>query len=105
MSKLQEDNVFVGMLVSAFFTVTMFYIFYTLNQSMIGNVYIQGRPFGGVTERFISTLAVFFNIVPFIIYMVVRKDNCLRGVGIVTVLISLFLVVYYYILHNSHLIQ
>ena len=91
------------MLVSVFFTVTMFYALYSLNHSLIGNVYINHRPYGGVTERFISTMAVFFNIVPFIIYMVVRKDNCLRGVGIVTVLFSIFLMIYYYVLQHNYL--
>ncbi len=103
MSKLQEDNIFVGMLVSAFFTVTVFYAFYTLNNNLIGNITINGRAFSGVTERFIATLAVFFNIIPFIIYIRVRKDNCLRGVGIVTVLFAIFMLVYYYVLHNSNL--
>ena len=105
MSKLQEDNIFVGMLVSAFFTVTVFYAFYTLNNNLIGNVTINARAFGGVTERFIATLAVFFNIIPFIIYIRVRKDNCLRGVGIVTVLFAIFMLIYYYVLDNSNLIS
>lgn len=103
MSKFQEDNIFVGMLVSVIVTVTIFYSFYTLNNSLIGNVQVNGRAFGGVTERFIATLAVFFNIIPFIIYIRVRKDNCLRGVGIVTVLFAIFMLVYYYVLHNSNL--
>ncbi len=105
MSKLQEDNVFVGMLVSVFFTVTMFYVFYQINAGLIGQVYIKGNAFTGVTERFISTLAVFFNIIPFVIYLRVRKDNCLRGVGIVTVLFAMFMLVYYYILGNVTLLS
>lgn len=100
MSKLQEDNIFVGMLVSVFFTITMFYLLFTLNNNLVGKVYIQGNAFKGVTERFIATLAVFFNIIPFVIYMRVRKDNCLRGVGIVTVLLAVFMLIYYYMLHN-----
>lgn len=103
MSKFQEDNIFVGMLVSVIFTVTVFYAFYTLNENIIGKVYINGDPFGGVSERFISTLAVFFNIIPFIIYIRVRKDDCLRGVGIVTVIFAIFMLVYYYVLHNNYL--
>ncbi len=99
MSKLQEDNVFVGMLVSAFFTVTMFYLLFNLNEYLVGKIFINGNPFRGVNERFVATLAVFFNIIPFLIYMRVRKDNCLRGVGIVTVLLSVFMLIYYYILH------
>ncbi len=105
MSKLQEDKVYIGMLVSVFFTVTIFYALYTLNNNLMDNFTINGKAFGGVTERFISTLAVFFNIIPFIIYMKVRKDNCLRGVGIVTVLFAIFMLIYYYILHHNHLIQ
>ncbi len=105
MSKLQEDNVFVGMLVSVFFTVTMFYVFYQINESLSGDVYVNGKLFYGVQERFIATLAVFFNIIPFVIYMRTRKDNCLRGVGIVTVLMAIFMMVYYYILNNNYLIN
>jgi hypothetical protein len=105
MSKLQEDNVFVGMLVSLFFTVTMFYVFYQINESLDGAVYVQGKLFGGVQERFISTLAVFFNIIPFVIYMRTKKDNCMRGVGIVTVLLAMFMLVFYYVLHNDYLLS
>ncbi len=105
MSKLQEDNVFVGMLVSLFFTVTMFYVFYQINGSLAGEVYVNGKLFTGVSERFISTLAVFFNIIPFVIYIRTKKDNCLRGVGIVTVLAAIFMLIYYYILHNNYLIN
>lgn len=105
MRKLQEDNVFVGMLVSVFFTVTMFYVFYQINEGLIGQIHIKGNAFTGVTERFISTLAVFFNILPFVIYLRVRKDNCLRGVGIITVLFAMFMLIYYYILGNVTLLS
>lgn len=103
---MQEDNVFVGVIVSVIFTVTMFFILYQINQSIAtGNVYISGKLFTGVQERFISTLAVFFNIIPFIVYIRTKRDNCLRGVGIVTILLAIFMLVYYYILHNNYLIN
>ncbi len=104
MNELQQDKVWVGMVVSVVITITMFYIFYTLNVNLTGK-FILGKEFGGVRERFVATLAVFFNIIPFIIYMKVKKDNCLRGVGILTVLLALFMLVYYYILGNINLIQ
>jgi len=103
MSKLQEDSVFTGMLVSLFLTVTMFYVLSQINEGLIGDVEIAGELFTGVSERFISTLSVFFNIIPFVIYLRVRKDNCLRGVGIVTVLLAIFMLIYYYILGNNYL--
>lgn len=103
MSKLQEDNVFVGMLVSVFFTVTVYYALFQLNSSLIGNIEINGKTFTGVQERFIATLAVFFNIIPFVIYLRVKKDNCLRGVGIVTILLAIFMLVYFYIRGNNYL--
>jgi len=104
MSELQQDKLWVGMVVSVFITVMMFYVLYTINDNLAGTL-IGGKEFGGVRERFVATLAVFFNIIPFIIYMRVRKDNCLRGVGIVTVLLAIFMLIYYYILGNSTLIQ
>ncbi|HMX03235.1 MAG TPA: hypothetical protein PK511_01010 [Chitinophagales bacterium] len=105
MSKLQEDNVFVGMAVAVFFMVTTYYAFFQLNESLSGNITIKGAIFTGVTERFIATLAVFFNILPFVIYMRVRKDNCMRGVGIITVLSAMFILVYFYIQHHSTIFQ
>lgn len=96
MSKLQEDNVWVGIGVSVFFTVFIFYVLVTINDAMIGQT-VNGRAFGGVRERFIATLAVFFNILPFIIYMRAKKDHAMRGVGIVTVIVALFVMVFYYI--------
>jgi hypothetical protein len=104
MNELQEDKVWVGMAISVFITVTMFYALHTINHNLIGNN-IGGIEFAGVRERFIATLAVFFNIIPFVIYLRVRKDNCMRGVGIVTVLLALFMLVYYYILGNSTLLN
>lgn len=93
----QKDSVWVGIVISVFFTVTMFYCFYTINQMCLGAIFM-GKPFGGVTERFISTLAVFSNILPFIIYIKTRKDLAMKGVGIVTVLLALFVLMFYYIL-------
>ncbi len=104
MDDLQQDKLWVGMAVSVFITITMFYIFYTLNINLVGK-FIGGREFAGVRERFVATLAVFFNIIPFIIYMRVKKDNCMRGVGIVTVILALFMLVYYYLLGNVTLIK
>jgi hypothetical protein len=100
MSKLQDDNVFVGMAVSVFFTVTVYYCLFQLNESLAGHLVIKGAIFSGVKERFIATLAVFFNIIPFVIYMRVKKDNCLRGVGIITVLCAMFMLVYFYITNH-----
>ncbi len=96
MSKLQEDNVWVGIAVSIFITLTMYYFFYTLNDSLSGKM-IGGKEFSGVRERFVATLAVFFNIVPFVVYIRSRKDNSMRGVGLVTVILSLVVLVYYYL--------
>jgi hypothetical protein len=93
----QKDHVLVGIIVSIFFTLTMFYCLYTLNGMLIGKE-IGGLPFGGVKERFVSTLAVFFNIIPFIIYIKTRKDNSMRGVGLVTIVLALFVLVFYYII-------
>jgi hypothetical protein len=93
MSFFQKDSVWVGIVVALFFRLTL----YTINGMLIGTE-ISGLPFGGVKERFISTLAVFFNIIPFIIYIRTRKDNAMKGVGIVTVLLAMFVLVFYYIL-------
>ncbi len=103
-SRLQEDNVWVGIMVSVFFTITIFYFFFTINNNLTGDLEINGKKFQGVSERFVATLAVFFNILPFIIYLRVRKDHSMRGVGIVTVILALFLLVYYYILGNHTLL-
>jgi hypothetical protein len=97
MSFFQKDSVWVGIVVAIFFRLTTFYCLYTINGMLIGTE-ISGLPFGGVKERFISTLAVFFNIIPFIIYIRTRKDNAMKGVGIVTVLLAMFVLVFYYIL-------
>jgi|GEM_PF-772052 len=106
MNKMQEDNVFVGMLVSIIFTATMFYVLYQIDHSFsTGGFYVNGKLFTGVQERFIATLAVFFNIIPFVIYIRTKRDNCLRGVGIVTILLAIFMLIYYYILHNNYLIK
>ncbi|MFN0276446.1 MAG: hypothetical protein ACKVPJ_11905 [Chitinophagales bacterium] len=97
MNKLQEDSVFIGMFVSIFLTVTVFYALYVINQTV---------PMGRcesycMRERFIATMAAFSNFFPFFIYMRVRKDNCMRGVGIITVLLAVFVMMFYYILGNT----
>lgn len=98
MNFFQRDSVWVGVVVSVFFTITMFYGLYTINQMMIGKVQMFGVDFGGVKERFISTLAVFFNIIPFMIYIRTRKDLSMKGVGMVTVVLAMFVLMFYYIL-------
>lgn len=96
MHKLQEDNVFVGIIVSLFLTATMYYVFSTVNHNLTGDM-IGEKEFGGFTDKFIAILAVFFNIVPFVIYMRTRKDDSMKGVGIVTVILSVFVMFYYFI--------
>ncbi len=96
MSRLQEDSIWTGIFVSLFITATMFYFFYTLNDHLIGRT-IAGKPFGGVRERFVATLAVFFNIIPFIIYIRAKKDHAMHGVGVVTVILSLVVLFVYYL--------
>ncbi|HAE14905.1 MAG: hypothetical protein H6548_02075 [Chitinophagales bacterium] len=97
MNFFQRDSVLVGIVVSVFFSITMFYCLHTINSMLIGRPF-GGASFQGVTERFVSTLAVFFNIIPFVIYLRTRKDLSMKGVGIVTVLLALFVLVFYYIL-------
>jgi hypothetical protein len=93
----QRDEVLTGVAVAVFFTLTIFYCLYTLNGMLTGSL-IGGQVFGGVSERFISTLAVFFNIIPFVVYIRTRKDNAMKGVGMVTVALAMFVLVFYYII-------
>ena len=96
MNFFQRDSVLVGVIVALFMTVTMYYGVHVINDMNIGKM-VGGKVFMGVTDRFKATLAVFANIFPFIIYIRTRKDMAMRGVGIVTVVLALVVLVYYYI--------
>lgn len=101
MSTLRSDNVFVGMLVAIFLTVTIFYSLHTMNPHIA-----MGRcPGECLRERFIATMSVFINIVPFIIYMRAKKDNAMRGVGIITVLMAVFVMMFYYIYGHTSILD
>ena len=104
MNKLQEDNAWVGAGVSLFVTVTVFYILYTINNDLAGSITINGKTFTGVSERLISSTAVVANVIPFVIYIRAKKDNAMKGVGFIAVLLALFLMVYYYALHKTSLL-
>jgi hypothetical protein len=97
MNRLQQDSVFTGMFVSVFLTVTVFYTLYQINSTV---------PMGRcesycLRERFIASMAAFSNFFPFVIYMRAKKDNALRGVGIITVLLAVFVMLFYYILGKT----
>lgn len=97
MSKLQQDNVFTGMFVSVFITVTVFYALFVMNETVS-----MGRCESHcLRERFIASMATFSNIIPFIIYMRAKKDNSMRGVGIITVLLAVFVMMFYYIMGKT----
>lgn len=88
------------MFVSVFITITVFYSLYMFNE----NVGLGRCESHCLRERFIATMAAFSNIIPFIIYMRTRKDDAMRGVGIITVLLAVFVMMFYYILgHTSFL--
>jgi hypothetical protein len=52
-------------------------------------------------ERFIASMAAFSNILPFIIYMRAQKDLAMKGVGMVTVVLAVFVMLFYYIMGNT----
>lgn len=93
---LQRDHVLVGMGVSLFFAFTFWFGLNYLNDSMTGGE-LFGNTFGGFREQFMATMAVFSTIVPFMVYLRSRKDDSMRGVGIVTIILALIVVFRYFI--------
>lgn len=105
MSRLQEDRLWVGVATGIVITLASFYICYTLNSDLVGRIYFHHRPFQGVTEKFIAILAVVFNMIPFIVYIIAKKDNAMRGVGILTMILALFVMTWYFILNHDSLFR
>ena len=77
MNFFQRDSVLVGIVVSLFFSLTMFYCLHTINSMLIG------RPFGGASFRVLPNVSFlhlrFLYIIPFVIYLRTRKDLSMKG--------------------------
>ncbi|MBC8047427.1 MAG: hypothetical protein H7Y00_11570 [Fimbriimonadaceae bacterium] len=101
MNILREDNVFVGILISVFITSTVFYTLYILNQSLS----IGTCESNCLRERFIASMAAFSNFFPFVIYMRSKKDNAMKGVGMITVLLAVFVMLFYYITGHTSILN
>ena len=96
---LQKDSTLLGVVVGIFFFITFYFGLSYLNESLTGET-IFGAKFYGVRQQFIGVLAVFSNILPFIVYNKARKDYSMRGVGIVTVILAFGVIIYFNILGN-----
>jgi hypothetical protein len=95
---LRRDNVFVGLGVGLFFFFTFLFVLNQMNNALVGReVEIFGIQFYGFTERLITILSVISNLLPFIVYMKAKKDDSMRGVGIVTILLSIGVAWHYFL--------
>lgn len=94
MINLQRDNVYLGLLAAVLFPVAVWLGLHYMNDH---TTVLFGRSFFGFSERFIAILAVCANFLPFFVYMRARKDDSMRGVGIVTMLLAIALVWRYFL--------
>lgn len=92
---LQRDTFWIGALASIVIPFTVGFALWYFNENAVGTS-ILGMDFGGLRESFIMTMAVCANFFPFFVYMRAHKDNAMRAVGVVTIVLALLLVSKYY---------
>lgn len=93
---LQRDSVWVGMASALVFPAATWLALQYLSDQFVGER-VLGIVFAGFSESFIATIAVCSNFFPFFVYMQVRKDHAMRGVGLTTMVLALIVAVMYFL--------
>jgi len=93
---LQRDSVWVGFLAALIFPAATWFGLNFMSVTMVGKT-ILGINFSGFSESFIATMSVCANFLPFFVYMQTRKDDAMRGVGLITMVLALVVAVLYFL--------
>lgn len=93
---LQRDSLWVGIMAALIFPAAFWFGLQALSERSLG-LSLFGIQFSGFSESFIATMAVCSNFLPFFVYMRSRKDNAMRGVGLVTMLLAIAVAVRYFL--------
>ncbi len=93
---LQRDSLWVGFLAALVFPAATWFGLHYLSDTGVGKT-IMGIVFSGFSESFIATMAVCSNFFPFFVYMRSRKDNAMRGVGLLTMVQAVLVAVLYFL--------
>ena len=89
----RQNNIFMGVISAILISCLTYFVFTLLNENLIGQK-VGEYMFLGVRERFLIILGVFSNIIPFSIYNRRRMTRAMRGVGYVTIIEVVVLVIY-----------
>ncbi|MBI1192351.1 MAG: hypothetical protein GC205_04160 [Bacteroidetes bacterium] len=93
---LQRDSLWVGFLAALIFPAAAWFGLNYMSDTMVGKT-ILGIDFSGFSESFIVTMAVCANFFPFFVYMHTRKDDAMRGVGLITMVLAVLVAVLYFL--------
>jgi hypothetical protein len=93
---LQRDSLWVGFLAALIFPAATWFGLHYMSDHWVGRN-LLGIVFSGFSESFIATMSVCANFFPFFVYMRSRKDDAMRGVGLVTMLLAVMVAVLYFL--------
>jgi hypothetical protein len=93
---MQRDSLWVGLIAALLFPAATWLGLEWLSERSLGSS-VFGIVFSGFSESFIATMSVCSNFLPFFVYMKARKDNAMRGVGLVTMVLALAVAVRYFL--------
>ena len=93
---IQRDSIVVGMLAALIFPAATWFGLHYLSTHTVGQTFL-GIVFSGFSESFIATMSVCSNFFPFFLYMQVRKDNAMKGVGLITMVLAVLVAVLYFL--------
>jgi hypothetical protein len=94
---MQQDHIVVGLLAGIIFPLSMWMGLQWLSDFGTGGQFLGGT-FVGLGETFIATMSVCANFIPFFVYVKTRKDNAMKGVGMVTMILALVVAFKYFLL-------
>jgi hypothetical protein len=89
------DKIMYGMIAALICSIVFFFLITWFNDAFKGEYFFDKR-FGGVREQFIYILSIVSNLIPFQVFSRKRMNFALRGVGVITILEAMGLVIYFY---------
>ncbi len=84
-----------GMIAAVICSILFFFLITWFNDNFKGEDFFNKR-FGGVRQQFIYILSIVSNLIPFQIFNRKHMNLALRGVGVVTILEAMGIVIYLY---------
>ncbi len=89
----RQDKAYIGVIVGLIFPFMAFVVFYELKSLLLENDLI---PSGSFSLKFLSIISLIGNVIPAGAYLRSKKDEALKGIAGITLLIAFGIIAYFY---------